>query len=187
VFMPEKASHGSRSVWIVTRILCAVSAVFLVCLSSSAQVNTGRILGTVTDQSGGVVAGAMVAVTNSQTGVSRNLVTDGSGEYSAPNLNPGTYTVRVTANGFQAFERQNILLELGKDARIDAQLTPGQITQTIEVKEAVPLLDSTSATIAGTLDTSTILDLPLNGRNYQNLLVLRPGVILRPGGGTLIG
>jgi len=183
--MSAKANHGSRSVWIVTRILCAVSAVFLVCLSLSAQVNTGRILGTVTDQSGGVVAGAMVAVTNSQTGVSRNLVTDGSGEYSAPNLNPGTYTVRVTANGFQAFERQNILLELGKDARIDAQLTPGQITQTIEVKEAVPLLDSTSATIAGTLDTSTILDLPLNGRNYQNLLVLRPGVILRPGGGTL--
>jgi len=149
------------------------------------QVNTGRILGTITDQSGGVIAGAMVAVTNSETGVARNLVTDGAGEYAAPNLIPGTYIVRVTANGFQAFERQNILLEIGKDARIDAQLTPGQITQTIEVKEAVPLLDSTSATIAGTLDTSTILDLPLNGRNYQNLLSLRPGVILRPGGGTL--
>ena len=183
--MSAKASHSARGAWIFTRFVCAVSAVFLVCLSLSAQVNTGRILGTVTDQSGGVVAGSMVVVTNSQTGVSRNLVTDGSGEYSAPNLNPGTYTVRVTASGFQAFERQNILLEIGKDARIDAQLTPGQITQTIEVKEAVPLLDSTSATIAGTLDTSTLLDLPLNGRNYQNLLVLRPGVILRPGGGTL--
>ena len=183
--MSAKASHSACGAWIFTRFVCAVSAVFLVCLSLSAQVNTGRILGTVTDQSGGVVAGAMVAVTNSQTGVARNLITDGSGEYVAPNLNPGTYTVRVTASGFQAFERQNILLEIGKDARIDGQLTPGQITQTIEVKEAVPLLDSTSATIAGTLDTSTLLDLPLNGRNYQNLLVLRPGVILRPGGGTL--
>jgi len=183
--MSAKASHSVCGAWIFTRFVCAVSAVFLVCLSLSAQVNTGRILGTVTDQSGGVVAGAMVSVTNSQTGVARNLVTDGAGEYVAPNLNPGTYTVRVTANGFQAFERQNILLEIGKDARIDGQLTPGQITQTIEVKEAVPLLDSTSATIAGTLDTSTLLDLPLNGRNYQNLLVLRPGVILRPGGGTL--
>ena len=183
--MSAKASHSAWGAWIFTRFVCAVSAVFLVCLSLSAQVNTGRILGTVTDQSGGVVAGAMVAVTNSQTGVARNLVTDGAGEFVAPNLNPGTYTVRVTANGFQAFERQSILLEIGKDARIDAQLTPGQITQTIEVKEAVPLLDSTSATIAGTLDNSTILDLPLNGRNYQNLLVLRPGVILRPGGGTL--
>src|SRR5579864_2495721 len=167
------------------RIVGFGCAVLLLGIPLFSQVNTGRILGTVTDQSGGVVAGAMVAVTNSQTGVARNLVTDGAGEYVAPNLNPGTYTVRVTANGFQAFERQNILLEIGKDARIDAQLTPGQITQTIEVKEAVPLLDSTSATIAGTLDTSTLLDLPLNGRNYQNLLVLRPGVILRPGGGTL--
>src|SRR6202040_3359797 len=111
--------NGLRSGGIFTRVWCAVLAVFLVCLSLSAQGNTGRILGTVTDQSGGVGAGAMVAVTNSQTGVSRNLVTDGSGEYSAPNLNPGTYTVRVTANGFQAFERQNILLEIGKDARID--------------------------------------------------------------------
>lgn len=149
------------------------------------QVNTGRIIGTVTDQSGGVIAGGMVAVTNAQTGVARNLVTDDAGEYSAPNLPPGTYTVRVTANGFQAFERQNILLELGKDARIDAQLTPGQITQTIEVTGAAPLLDTTSATIAGTLNNATITDLPLNGRNYQNLLVLRPGVQIRPGGGTL--
>jgi hypothetical protein len=183
--MSAKANHSARGAWIFTRFVCAVSAVFLVCLSLSAQVNTGRILGTVTDQSGGVVAGAMVAVTNAQTGVARNLTTDGAGEYIAPNLIPGTYIVRVTANGFQAFERQNILLEIGKDARIDVQLTPGQITQTIEVKEAVPLLDTTSATIAGTLNTAIITDLPMNGRNYQNLLVLRPGMVIRPGGGTL--
>ncbi len=163
--------------------LCCV--VLLVGFPLFSQVNTGRILGTVTDQSGGVIAGSTVAVTNSQTGVARNLTTDEAGEYNAPNLIPGTYTVRVTANGFQAFERQNILLEIGKDARIDAQLTPGQITQTVEVKETVPLLDSSSATIGGTLNTSTITDLPVNGRNYQNVLVFRPGVTIRPGGGTL--
>ena len=66
-----------------------------------AQVNTGRILGTVTDQSGGAVAGAGVTVTNSQTGVARNLTADAAAEYLAPNLNPGTYTVRCTATGFQ--------------------------------------------------------------------------------------
>jgi len=60
------------------------------------QINTGRVLGTVTDQTGGVIAGAMVTVTNSQTGVARNLVADDAGEYAAPNLTPGTYTVRVT-------------------------------------------------------------------------------------------
>ena len=118
---------------IFAKYSCSVSIAVLACNLLFAQVNTGRILGTVTDQSGGVVAGATVAVTNSQTGVARNLTTDEAGEYAAPNLIPGTYTVRVTANGFQAFERQNILLEIGKDARIDAQLTPGQVTQTIKV------------------------------------------------------
>jgi hypothetical protein len=182
--MSAKANHSALRVC-VFRFLGVASAAFLICFSLSAQINTGRILGTVTDQTGGVIAGAMVTVTNSQTGVARNLVADDAGEYNAPNLTPGTYTVRMTANGFQAFERQNILLEVGKDARIDAQLTPGQISQTIEVSAAIPLLDSTSATITGNLNTATVVDLPLNGRNYQNLLQYRPGVTTRPGGGTL--
>ena len=125
------------------------------------QINAGRILGTVTDQTGGVIAGAMVTVTNAETGVVRNLVADGAGEYDAPNLNPGKYTVRASAAGFQAFERQNIELGVGQDARIDAQLTPGQVTQTITVSEAAPLLDTTSATVTGTISTENIVDIPL--------------------------
>ena len=181
--MSSTVSQGF--VWVFTKFLGIVSAVFLICFSLSAQINTGRILGTVTDQTGGVIAGAMVTITNSQTGVARNLVADDAGEYNAPNLTPGMYTVRVTANGFQAFERQNISLEVGKDARIDAQLTPGQVTQTVTVSEAIPLLDTTSATVTGTLATATIADLPVQGRNYQNLLPYRPGVTIKPGGGTL--
>ncbi|HZP33296.1 MAG TPA: TonB-dependent receptor [Candidatus Acidoferrales bacterium] len=163
----------------------AICTVFLFATPVFSQINTGRILGTVTDQSGGVIAGAMVAVTNTQTGVVRNLVTDDAGEYNAPNLIPGTYSVRVTAMGFQAFERQKVLLETGRDDRIDAQLTPGQVTQTVTVTEAVPLLDTTSTTVTGTLETATIADLPVQGRNYQNLLQYRPGVTTQPGGGTL--
>src|SRR5438270_7061523 len=109
-------------------VVCLSCAVLLLGLPLFSQINTGRILGTVTDQTGGVIAGAMVTVTNPQTGVARNLVADDAGEYNAPNLTPGTYTVRVTAAGFQAFERQNILLEVGKDDRIDAQPTPGAVT-----------------------------------------------------------
>jgi hypothetical protein len=160
-------------------------AVLLVGFPLFSQVNTGRILGTVTDQTGGVIAGAAVVVTNTETGVARSLVTDGAGEYDAPNLNPGKYSVRASAAGFEAFERQNIELEVGKDARIDAQLTPGQITQTVTVSESVPLLDTTSATVTGTINTENIVDLPVQGRNYQNFLPLRPGVTIRPGGGTL--
>ena len=183
--MVARANRIAQRVWILKTLLGTVSAAFLICLSLSAQINTGRILGTVTDQSGGVIAGAMVAVTNSQTGVARNLVADDAGEYNAPNLTPGTYTVKVTANGFQTFERQNITLGVGQDARIDAQMTPGQVTQTITVSEAAPLLDTTSATVTGTINTENIADIPLNGRNYQNLLQLRPGVTMKPGGGTL--
>src|SRR5712692_1168913 len=167
------------------RFLGVVIVLFVMCGSLFSQVNTGRILGTVTDQSGGVIAGAPVTVTNAQTGIARNLTADEAGEYVAPNLLPGTYTIRVTANGFQAFERQNISLEVGKDVRIDVQLTPGQVTQTILVTETVPLLDTTGATVTGTLATATIADLPVQGRNYQDLLQYRPGVTTQPGGGTL--
>ncbi len=167
------------------RVVAGLCLALLLGLPLFSQVNTGRILGTVTDQTGGVIAGAMVTVTNTETGVARNLVTDGAGEYIAPNLNAGKYSVRASAAGFQAFERQNIELEVGKDERIDAQLTPGQVTQTITVSESAPLLDTTSATVTGTINTENIVDIPLNGRNYQNLLQLRPGVTTKPGGGTL--
>jgi hypothetical protein len=166
-------------------VLAIVAAVSLVSSPVFAQVNTGRILGTVTDQSGGVIAGAMVTVTNTATGVARTLTTDQAGEYNAPTLTPGTYSVRATSMGFQTFERQNIAVGVGQDARVDAQLTPGQVTQTVEVTAAAPLLDTTSAVVSGTIETQTIVDLPMNGRNFQNLLVLRPGVVSTPGGGTL--
>src|SRR5580704_10095904 len=172
--MSAKPNYSAQGMVVLSKFWGVVSAAFLICFSLSAQINTGRILGTVTDQTGGVIAGAAVVVTNTETGVARNLVTDGAGEYDAPNLNAGKYSVRASSAGFQAFERQNIELEVGKDVRIDAQLTPGQITQTVTVSESIPLLDTTSATVTGNLATATITDLPLNGRNYQNLLQYRP-------------
>jgi len=172
----------SKAIKVIVGLGCAA---LLLAFPLFSQVNTGRILGTVSDQTGGVIAGAAVVVTNTETGVARSLVTDGAGEYDAPNLNPGKYSVRVSTAGFQAFERQNIELEVGKDDRIDAQLTPGQVTQTVIVSEAIPLLDATSATVTGIINTENIVDIPLNGRNYQNLLQLRPGVTTKPGGGTL--
>ena len=164
---------------------CVVAlAMALVGFSAFAQSNAGRILGSVTDQSGAAVANATVAVTNTQTGVARNLVTDASGQYVAPDLIPGTYSVHVTLTGFKTVDRQGILLETGRDVRVDVQLSPGEVTQTVEVTGAVPLVDATGVTLGGTLSNETINDLPLNGRNYQNLLSLRPGVQIYPGGGA---
>jgi hypothetical protein len=165
------------------QLLGGIFAILLLCVPAFSQTNFGRILGTVTDSSGGVVSGAAVSVVDTERGVARNLATDDAGEYNAPTLNPGTYTVRVEAKGFKKFERQNIVLEVGKEVRVDMTLQPGAQEQTVTVTEAAPLVETTNATLGGTLDNSQIVDMPLNGRNYQNLLSLRPGVMLQPGGG----
>jgi hypothetical protein len=93
----------SKAIRVAVLLSCAG---LLIGLPLFSQVNKGRILGTVTDQSGGVIAGAMVTVTNSQTNVERTLTADEAGVYTAPSLDPGTYTVRVTAAGFETFVRQ---------------------------------------------------------------------------------
>jgi Carboxypeptidase regulatory-like domain len=131
-------------------VLCLGIGVFLICVPLFSQGNQGRITGTITDQSGGVIAGASVTITDVQRGVSRTLITVESGEYNAPNLLPGTYRVRVEARGFKIVERQNILLEVGKEARVDFPLQPGDTSQTITVTEQLPLVETTNATLGGT-------------------------------------
>ncbi len=147
------------------------------------QGDFGRILGTVTDQSSGVVAGATVTVIDTERGVTRVLTTDDSGEYNAPNLTPSTYTVRVEAPGFKKLEHQKIEVEVGKEIRVDLTVQPGEQEQTVTVNESLPLVETTNATLGGTLNNADISDMPLNGRNYQNLLSLRPGITVQAGGG----
>ncbi|HXM92880.1 MAG TPA: carboxypeptidase regulatory-like domain-containing protein [Candidatus Dormibacteraeota bacterium] len=147
------------------------------------QTYTGRILGTVTDQQDAAIVGAKVVITDVQRGISRTLITDESGDYVAPDLTPGEYKIRVEAKGFNSAERQNVMLEVAKDARLDFTLKPGDSTQVITVTQEIPLLDRTSSALGGTLSNKEINDLPLNGRNYENLLQLRPGVVRYPGGG----
>ncbi len=165
-----------------TRFLSLSLLMLFACVSLSAQSNTGRILGTVTDQTGGAITGAMVIVTNTGTNVARTLTTDQAGEYNAPNLLPGTYSVRATQTGFKTAQQANILIETAKDVRVDLQMVPGDVAQTVEVTTAAPLVDTTSSTLGGTISNETINDLPLNGRNYMNLISLRPGVTTVAGG-----
>src|SRR5216683_981410 len=172
--------NAARSIQASALIL----GVCVVCVPLFSQGNQGRITGTITDQSGGVIAGATVTVKDVERGVSRTLTTGDSGEYNAPNLLPGTYAVRAEAKGFKVVERQNILLEVGKEIRVDVPLQPGEISQTITISEAAPMVETTNATLGGTISNETINDLPLNGRNYINLLTLRPGMNVYAGGGS---
>ena len=164
-------------------VLGATLGALLFSLTLFSQGNFGRILGTVADQTGGVISDATVSIIDKDRGVARTLTTDSAGEYNAPTLIPGTYTVRVEAKGFKTMERQNVVLEVGKEVRVDLTVQPGEQVQTVTVTESIPLVETTNATLGGTLNTEQIQDLPLNGRNYQYLLNLRPGVMIQPGGG----
>jgi hypothetical protein len=161
----------------------ALLVVILLALPAFAQSTAGRILGTITDQSGAAVVGVRVIVTDVERGTSRALTTDEAGAYVAPDLQPGHYKIRVEARGFKTVERPNVAIEVATDVRADFSLQPGQVSEVIEVTEEIPLINTTSATLGGTLSNTEINDLPLNGRNYQNLLQLRPGVMRYPGGG----
>src|SRR6202011_657185 len=102
------------------RIMCVLGAilgVLLFSLALFAQGNFGRILGTITDQTGAVLPGATVSVIDTQRGLARTLTTDQAGEYNAPTLIPGAYTVRVEAKGFKSLNRENVVLEVGQEVR----------------------------------------------------------------------
>jgi hypothetical protein len=127
------------------------------------------------------MAGVAVTVTDSDRGLERSVVTDATGQYLLPGLLPGRKTVKAEFQGFKAFEQSNMVLDVAQDARLDIVMAPGAVTETVRVTEAPPLLDTTSAELGGTLQNEVINDLPLNGRNFENLLDLRPGVTKYPG------
>ena len=176
-----------RSLALWTRI-CLV---LIVCLSMSlvptpllSQANVGRIFGSINDPSGALIPGATVTITDVDRGVARTLITDEAGAYNAPSLPPGAYRVRAELTGFKTVERPNVVLEIAKELKIDLTLEPGAVSEKVTVTDEVPLVETSSAVLGGTLQPGTIADLPLNGRNFMNLLQLRPGVTIYPGGGA---
>jgi hypothetical protein len=161
-----------------------VAAVWFVCIATMvAQTAQGRILGTVTDVSGAVVTNAQVTIANTATNVSRSLGTNSAGEYSAPSLDPGIYTVTAAAAGFKRAMSAPFSLEVAREVRIDLKLQPGAINETMVVTTDAALVDTTDTTLNGVLSNKAINEMPLQGRDFQNLLPLHPGVQRTPGGG----
>jgi hypothetical protein len=163
--------------------LVALVALLCVPLIVTGQTTTGRILGSVHDAQDAAIVGGRVTVTDTQRNILRTTVTDESGEFVVPDLQPSTYKVQIEAKGFNSYQAASVLIEVGKDFRLDVNLKTGDSTLVITVDEAPALLDTTSSTLGGTMSNKEINDLPLNGRNYENLLQLRPGVMRYPGGG----
>ncbi len=117
-------------------------------------------------------------------GITHPLTTDAAGEFSASSLLPGMYTVRAEAMGFQTTEHTGLVLEVGQDLRVDLSLQPGAQNQTVTVTGELPIINTTNATLGGTVENQTILDLPINGRAFQKLLDYSPGMQAVPGGST---
>src|SRR5271154_4391777 len=163
-----------------------VSVLLVLALSTAAlwaQSNEGRIIGTIRDTSGGVVVGARVSIINTETNVVRALVSNSAGDYVAPALEPGSYKVSAEAPGFKTTQSEAFRVEVSRDVRIDLKLTPGTVSETIVVKEDATLTDTTDTTLNGVLGNKAINEMPLQGRDFQNLLPLHPGVQRTPGGG----
>jgi hypothetical protein len=167
--------------------MTAVALSFPLCLSLWGQ--NAELTGLVSDRSGSVVPNAAVTVTNEDTGVAISTTTNQSGYYSVGALIPGRYRVSATASGFRTFVRSSITLEVAQVARVDVVLDIGQTTETVNVVSAAPLLQTEAVTIGQLVNQQTVVDLPLNGRQYTQLALLTPEVAsggTSVSGGTII-
>ena len=150
----------------------------LLCISPfmRAQAVNATLLGTVTDSTGAAVANARITATESKTGLVQRSASNGSGNYTIPNLAPGTYTVTVEATGFKQDTHANIALLVNTSTRVDVTLQPGSVSETVMVTTAPPMLQTDRADISTKIEAHEVADLPLGtNRNFQSLLNLVPG------------
>ena len=154
---------------------------------ATAQLATADILGTVTDNTGAVVSNAAVTVRNLDTNETRTATTGASGDYTFNSLRPGKYAVTVTATGFKVTNTPNLAIEAGDRARSDAHLQLGTVSETVSVEAQTPLLQSENATVSSTVTAQSVQDLPLNGRNFVQMVQMVPGANEGPGNGLTSG
>jgi Carboxypeptidase regulatory-like domain/TonB dependent receptor/TonB-dependent Receptor Plug Domain len=161
--------------------VCLTAILLLLGTNTAAQTFRGTILGTVTDSSGAAIAGAAVAVKNVNTGLSRTVTTSEDGTYSVPELPIGTYSVTIEKTGFRQGLVTGIQVEVSSERRADVTLQPGEVSQTIEVTgDQLPQVESTSNVLGGIVESRVVTNLPVNGRDYQKLINLVPGVTSSP-------
>jgi hypothetical protein len=140
-------------------------------------VSDARLEGTIADESGSVIPGAAVTVSNMETGLRRSATTDGRGRYIFSNLPPATYHVEASVTGFKTSVRQGVTLTVGASVVADLSLEVGAVAEQVTVTGEVPLVETRASTVAGVTDERMIRELPLNGRSFADLVKLEPGVI----------
>lgn len=144
---------------------------------AGAQTATGQINGTIGDATGAVIPGAGVTVTNEETGLTRETSTNESGDYTFPFLPVGRYSVQANSEGFQQARRVGIRLNVNQTLRVDLDLVIGEVTETIEVAATAAAIDTETASVGHTVSQRQVTQLPLNGRNFLQLLFLGNGAV----------
>ena len=145
-------------------------------LRANAQLAGATLSGQVLDQSGAVVADANLSIRNNATGDVRTATTNSKGLYSAQSLQPGFYSITVSAPGFATHIEQDVELTVGSTREVDLSLTPGQVTERVEVSAGASDVEADTSVISATVGQKRIVDLPLNGRDWTQLATLQPGV-----------
>src|SRR5216117_2120945 len=152
-------------------------AVLLLAGSAAAQTSTATLTGTVRDSSGAVLPGVSLVVTDTLRGTSQSTMSNDTGNYTIPALNPGTYSLAAELTGFKKFLQEGIVLQVNQVARIDIVLAVGAVAETVSVTAATPLLETDTSSRGSVIDQRKIVELPLNGRDYNQLALLSPGVL----------
>ena len=177
----------NRSLSWVTHFVAMALLVMVFGVSGAfSQVDTGGIQGTVKDQSGGVIPGATVTLTNEGTGLKLTAKSGGAGDYNFTPIRIGTYTVSAVYKGFQRVDQKHVTVQVQQQVVVNLTLPPGQVTQTVEVTGAPPALQTTNASVGQVIGARSVNDLPLNGRNFTFLAQLSAGVnVGQPDGRSL--
>jgi Carboxypeptidase regulatory-like domain len=157
-------------------LLCLSLIVTLTCAPAPAQTVDTAIIGTITDSSGAAIPGATVVVSSSATGIKKQAVTGSGGEYTINYLTPGNFDVTVSANGFRSAEQTNIVLQINQQARVNLVMGVAGQEQTIQVQGTQPLLQTEDASLGVVVGADSAANLPLNGRKFNDLAILTPGV-----------
>jgi hypothetical protein len=155
--------------------VCLMTALLLASLPAVAQ-NFGELTGTVADPSGAVIAGASITITNDASGITRTAETNEAGSYNVPFLNPGIYTLSAALGGFNTSQIAGIIVQIGDVLRNDFTLEIGVVTEIIEVEAGAQMLQTSNTSVGTVIDNERIVELPINGRNYLNLVKLSPNV-----------
>ncbi|HEY3617057.1 MAG TPA: carboxypeptidase-like regulatory domain-containing protein, partial [Candidatus Sulfotelmatobacter sp.] len=169
-------------------VLSVVVLLLMPSLYLNAQSTYGSISGTVTDQSGAAVVDAPVTLTNVGTGEKRTENSGSDGHFTFVNLFPGQYRIDIEKQGFKHFAHPDVTVQVQQETHVDAALTVGQVSETVEVTSQTPLLQTESSSLGQVVEQRKADELPLNGRNIFNLITVSPAAVAQGGsGGSPVG